>query len=64
MMHENELLQTMDATVWAAEFMERFKDRKQDIDADLMLGWFANAIMTGWDFRERRGVYVEANDER
>lgn len=54
-MEQNDLLQTMDAKVWADEFMARFGSRKDDIDADLMLAWFANAIMTGWDFRARRG---------
>lgn len=48
-MNELKLLQTMDASIWAKEFMSIFGNRKQDIDEDLMLGWFANAIMTGHD---------------
>ena len=32
----------IDAAYWADNFMARFRDRKQDIDAGLMLGWFAN----------------------
>lgn len=41
---------TMDGKLWADEFMRIFGDRKQDIDAGLMLGWFCNAIMVGHDF--------------
>lgn len=39
------------ATKWAAEFKRLFPDS----DADLMLGWFANAIMTGYDLGMARG---------
>lgn len=50
------LQETMDAKVWAGEFMRIFGDRKHDIDADLMLGWFANAIMVGYDEANRRSA--------
>lgn len=49
MLSGNELLQTMDAQVWAKEFMSLFADRKEEIDEGLMIAWFANAIMTGYD---------------
>lgn len=39
----------MDAERWAAEFMEKFGDKKEQIDHGLMLAWFANAIMCGYD---------------
>lgn len=42
-----------DAREWAAEFVRIFGDRRDDIDEDLMLGWFANAIMTGYDKAKR-----------
>ena len=35
----------MDACVWAEEFCKR----NPDADEDLMRGWFANAIMAGYD---------------
>jgi hypothetical protein len=41
---------TIDAEVWAAEFCRLFPDA----DYGLMLGWFANAIMTGYDEAMRR----------
>jgi len=41
------LLSTSSARVWAEEFMNNFGDRKEEIDFDLMLGWFANALETG-----------------
>jgi hypothetical protein len=46
----------MDALDWAKEFVRlnnngTFKD---GIDEGLMLGWFANAIMTGFDEGTRR----------
>lgn len=36
---------TMDAAVWAAEFVKLHPDA----DEGMMLGWFANAIMAGYD---------------
>ena len=41
---------TMDAKIWADEFMHIFGNRLLDIDHDTMHGWFANAIMVGYDF--------------
>lgn len=44
---------TMDANVWARDFMETFKNHGHSnsnwITEDLMVTWFANAIMCGWD---------------
>ena len=37
--------QTMDAALWAKAFCATFPGS----DEDLMLAWFANAIMAGWD---------------
>lgn len=53
-----DVLQTMDADVWATEFMRLFGGRKQDIDKGLMLTWFACAIMCGFNEATRRS---EAN---
>ena len=39
----------MDAKRWAREFMESWGHRLKDVDEDTMRGWFANAIMCGWD---------------
>ena len=36
-----------DAHEWAIEFDRIYPDHRPDIDT--MLGWFANAIMTGYD---------------
>lgn len=47
-------LPSFDAQDWAKEFMRLFGDRRQDIDESLMLGWFANALMRGWDEHQRR----------
>lgn len=48
-------LPSFDARDWAEAFMTIFGDRKGDIDEDLMLGWFANALMRGFDeARSRR----------
>ena len=46
--------QSMDARVWAKEFMRLYNDKHQAepnelIDEGLMIGWFANAIMAGYD---------------
>lgn len=53
-MDDNDPSQSFDATVWAKNFMNIFGDRRQDIDEALMLTWFANAIMRGWDEHARR----------
>lgn len=37
---------TLDASVWADEFCKLFPE----MDRGLMLGWFANAIMAGYDY--------------
>lgn len=46
---------SMDARVWAKEFM-RIKKEHHDkwIDEALMIGWFANTIMAGYDEARRR----------
>lgn len=45
--HRNVYLrQTTDARVWAEEFM---RITKGSVDEEDMIGWFANAIMCGWD---------------
>ena len=43
------LMTTMDANDWAAEFMRCWGHRRDGIDFDLMLSWFAAAIMCGHD---------------
>jgi len=43
---------TFDARIWASEFCKRF-----NADEDLMLSWFANAIMAGSDVVSRN--YIE-----
>ncbi len=48
----NFLLSTMDAKVWADEFCKHNKA----LDHGTMLGWFANAIMTGHDEAQRRAL--------
>lgn len=50
----------MDAQVWAHEFMEFWKENPIHImDEEFMLGWFANAIMAGYD--EARRKYETVN---
>lgn len=56
-MTETDLLQTMDAQVWAREFCRIAKETDGGIDEAWMTTWFANAIMAGWD---GRGRHLEA----
>ena len=46
--------QSTEAQEWAIEFMRLFGNRKEDIDRDLMITWFANAIEGAKD--SMRGV--------
>ena len=59
--------QSMDAKVWAKEFMrlwnEKFGSGQSWIDEELMIGWFANAIMAGFDEANRRNVKQEPKIE-
>lgn len=48
-MSYSKLTQTIDATVWAKEFIDLFGHCPEQITYDLMVAWFANAIMTGYD---------------
>lgn len=47
--------QSFDARDWARSFVASVRE-KPDLPTDeyTMVGWFANAIMRGWDERERR----------
>jgi hypothetical protein len=47
---------SFDARVWAKNFMHINKDNLEGIDEDLMITWFANALMRGFDEAEERKV--------
>ena len=54
---EAELVGTFDAQVWAEQFMDIFGGKRigeDGPDTGTMIGWFANAIMAGWDEHARR----------
>ena len=57
-MTDGDLLQYMgiDGSRWAAEFCKIARDKGHDLDEGWMLGWFANAIMAGYD--RGRGISV------
>ena len=52
---------TMDAEVWAEEFMKRFKGKFPDDGT--MIAWFANAIMAGYDTAMMRAKDGVQNDD-
>lgn len=46
----NKLIGCTDAQVWAREFVKLVKEKPSiSTDEGTMIGWFANAIMAGWD---------------
>lgn len=47
-------LQTLDAQLWAKEFMRIWSGRWAEVDEGLMIAWFANAIMRGFDEASNR----------
>ena len=62
--------QSMDAKVWAKEFIRLYKNSRLApinipdwLDEELMLGWFANAIMAGFDEANRRNSKSESKKE-
>lgn len=46
---QDDFAQSFDAQKWAKAFMERFGENRGEIDEAVMIGWFANAIMRGYD---------------
>jgi hypothetical protein len=66
---KNVLPGSFDARDWATEFMHMFGgERRKEIDHELMVCWFANAIMAGYDRREsevlRHGLLQRIRDWR
>lgn len=54
-MERDKLLGTMDAKVWTDEFMAtKARLGNKEFDHAMMLAWFANAIMAGFDEANRR----------
>lgn len=51
---EPDPLKGIDAQKWAKEFMRIWSGRWSEVDEGLMIGWFANAIMRGFDEGQRR----------
>ena len=50
------LMGSTDACVWAEEFVKLVKVKPSiATDEGTMIGWFANAIMTGYDCGEKEG---------
>lgn len=47
-------LTTLDAKLWAEEFMRIWSGRWDEVDEGLMIAWFANAIMRGFDEGQHR----------
>jgi hypothetical protein len=45
---------SIDAVVWAKEFMRCYKKFGYEVDKDTMRGWFASSIMAGFDEANRR----------
>jgi len=43
-----------DPLEWSEEFMKVVKEKGVEVDEDFMLGWFANAIMAGFDKAPRK----------
>lgn len=52
-MSEVPLNDVFDGSVWAKEFM-KMNFKPENIDEGLMLAWFCNAIMCGYDHSERK----------
>ncbi len=58
-----DILRSFDGQDWAKAFVAYAKDNPMiATDEATMTGWFANALMRGWDERERR--YDEACNPR
>jgi hypothetical protein len=59
----NEFTHSTDARVWAAEFMKIWQNEPIDLlDEELMIGWFANAIMAGYDDARKKYEMVNLHE--
>lgn len=57
--------ETWDAQIWAKKFIEEIKDNpSMALDEELMIGWFANSIMKGYDkgYNKRYGQGLNEYD--
>jgi len=59
-MTEIDLVGEFDAMKWAEEFQRIVVDGGLTIDKELMLGWFANAIMAGHDYARNHPSTIES----
>jgi hypothetical protein len=54
MIRDIEIKESFDARIWAREFIARVHlNPAIPTDEDTMTGWFANALMRGYDERDR-----------
>jgi hypothetical protein len=59
---KSKLPHSFDARDWAEEFCEIFRKKSEMCcDEEIMMGWFANAIMAGWDEMGRRKAKEDEN---
>lgn len=59
------LRSTMDAQVWAREFMAVLDAHLGvAVDEGLMLTWFANAIMCGYDHGVRKQAFADSKEPK
>lgn len=67
--HENEddvgmrLQGEFDAMVWTREFQTTVVDGGLVIDQELMIGWFSNAIMAGFDYARNHPEEAEPTED-
>jgi len=55
---------TWDATIWARAFVDHVRRRPSiPLSESTMLGWFANAIMVGYDKGKSESTSVEGGDD-
>ena len=59
----NNFTHSTDAQVWAKEFMKIWQNEPIDLlDEELMIGWFANAIMAGYDDARKKYEMVNLHE--
>ncbi len=55
----SEFLQRLgiDGQKWAKEFIKMFGNKKEEIDEELMVAWFCNSIMAGYDNSDKKYLF-------
>ena len=63
MIEPNDVVGSMDAELWAKFFMQTYHQNPSILCEEVMMVWFANAIMSGYDKARLEQMFKDAGVE-